>query len=392
MRWALPSFESARFLRLPEDRRRAFSRLLNRWPTPLVVLTNDRVRLIGLDAGVNSSIPVDMPIPNGNRILLKLDHFGTFLSTGSFYDRLYPWLFLRAELAGFIHPARTRVVEGSVGNAGAAFAHVARVLGYKKRCVLLPADIYPARIRQIEKLGAEVMFSPSRVGAIGYIELLEEMLAEDWCKHGRPKKGGSALFPISKIRKIPHEPYAKFLGEVLHQLARTGLAPRIDTFVFGVGSGNTLSQVGLALKRVNQAASVICCEHQEYPFVERLLKGQIPDDIDDWPEPDWPATTIHGVPLNKLNLNLGVIDDVVSLSRQTREEGWFLVNNILGLSAGRPTGLAFGAALEIANRVEHQTILTLVFDNVGKYWEERRPIVVPYLAGDDMSDRAFTYA
>lgn len=378
-------------MRLPMDRRAAFSRLLNRSPTPLVVLTNDRVRLIGLDAGVNSSIPVDMPIPNGNRILLKLEHLGAYCSTGSFYDRLYPWLFLRAELAGFIHPARTRLIECSVGNAGAAFASVARVLGYKNPLVLLPADIYPSRVRQIKELDAEVVFSPSCVGPIGYIKLLEEMLADDWRNHGRPKKGGSSLFPISKIRKVPNEPYAEFLAEVLHQLTRNGLAPRIDTFVFGVGSGNTISQVGFALKRVNQAARVICCEHQEYPFVERLLNGRYPDDIDDWPEPDWPASTIHGVPLKKLNLKLDVIDDVVSLPRQTREEGWFLANNILGLSAGRPTGLAVAAALEIANRVEHQTILTLVFDNLGKYWQERRPIVVPYVVRDDMSDKAFIY-
>jgi len=369
-------------LELSGGRRNAYAALFNRErvPSPLALLTDHCIQIIRSDGTITEPLIVALPIPNGNRILLKLEHLRETSPTGSFYDRIYPWLFLRAESEGYIHPDRTRLIECSVGNAGAAFAYVAKKLGYSTPIVILPKDIYPARIRQITDLKADIRFSPSNVGAVGYIQMLEEILAEDWGRYGRPRKGsGSTLYPISKIRKVPNEPYAELVDEVLMQLARICQVPRIDTFVFGVGSGNTISQVGLAIKRSNSAAKIVCCEHQEYPFVERLRYGRTPDQIDNWPEPDWPASTIHGVPLRKLSLNVKLIDDVVPVRRSERDRGWDLVNDVLGLHAGRPSGGVLAATLKIAMRVENQNILALIFDNRSKYSDQFIPTALSNL-------------
>jgi cysteine synthase len=363
-----------------------YSRLLSRSASPLVVITNNRFQLLYGDMSV--SRPVSLPIAHGNRIAIKLEHLQETSPTGSFYDRLYPWLFFRAESRGFIHPARTHLIECSVGNAGAAFAGTAQSLGYRNPIVIMPADIYPARTEQVRGFGAEVLFSPTNIGPSGYIQLLEEMLAEDWRRHGRPTKRNSSLYPISKIRKVLNRPYADFVDEVLVQLGKLDLTQQVDSFVFGVGAGNAVSEVGLAVRRANRAAKVIVCEHQDRPFVERLRKGQVPDPIDHWPEPDWPATTIHGVPLEKLNLNLALIDDVVLLSRREREDGWHIANDILGLFAGRPTGMMIAAALRVAQRVENQTILTLVFDHLAKYGEKYSQAVFSNLPAASNSRRA----
>ena len=186
---------------LTNERRDLYSKLLEPRRTPLVILTHNRLRPVYSDLSVSDPIDVDLPIPHGNRILLKLEHLAETSPTGSFYDRVYPWLFLRAESEGFIHSERTPIIEASVGNAGAAFAYVAGELGYENPIVLLPEDIYGARKQQIIKLGADVRYSPPKIGPIGYIHKLEEVLAIDWRKHGRPRKGGRSLYAISKIRK-----------------------------------------------------------------------------------------------------------------------------------------------------------------------------------------------
>lgn len=380
-RWSAAMIKLRRIesMGLPDDRCELYLRLLHRERSPLVVLTNNRLRVVFGDLRVSEPIPVDLPVPHGNRILLKLEHLAETAPTGSFYDRVFPWLFLRAEADGFIQPGRTPIIEASVGNAGAAFAYVARELGYRRPIVLLPKDIYGARKQQILDLGAEVRYSPPRIGPIGYIHMLERMLADDWRKHGRPSKGGRSLYAISKIRKVPSHPYRCFLHEVLLQLhyvsnaLQPHIPPRVDTYAFGVGSGNTISQVGLALKRANPSARVLVGEHEDRPFVRRYLDGKAPDDSPGWPEPDWPATTIHGVPLRKLSLDLDVIDDVIMLSLPERERAWSLANDELGLGAGRPGGGCLAAALRAAEMTENQNILTIIFDSVHKYAARFRP-------------------
>ncbi len=375
-------------MRMPNKRSDLYLRLLAREPTPLLILTNNQLRVVFGNLTVSEPIAVHLPVPHGNRILLKLEHLAETSPTGSFYDRVYPWLFLRAEAEGFIHPDRTLIIEASVGNAGAAFAYVALELGYRRPIVLLPEDIYGARKQQILELGADVRYSPPRIGPIGYIHMLERMLADDWRIHGRPRKDGKSLYAISKIRKVPNLPYALFVHEVMLQLktlskaldADSEWAPCVDAFVFGVGSGGTVSGVGRAVKRLNPNAKVLVCEHLERPFVDRYKKRSVPSSIPYWPEPDWPATTIHGVPLRKLSLNLNVIDDQILIDRSLRDKGWHLCNSVLGLGAGRPTGLALQAALTLGRQVDYSTILTLVFDHFWKYERRARSAPAPALA------------
>ncbi len=321
---------------------------------------------------------VGLSVPNSNRIILKCEHLSSYSPTGSMYDRVYPWLFLRAEERGFISPRSTRLVECSIGNAGAAFAYVARELGYKERSVILPSDIYGARIDQVRNwLGTDVVFSPEYIGPLGYIRLLEEMLSENR-KDRKLKRTTLRLYPISKIRKVPIEPYAAFFQEVKTSLRNLGHDDHIHSFVFGIGAGNTISNIGHCIKSQNLGGQVVVAEHAEHPFAHILKSGRTPPIGTTWSESDYPATTIHGVPLSKLNLDLSVIDDVILTTREQRDEGWMIANDILGLKAGRPTGTFLWSAIKYSERVENSNILVPIFDSIAKYstgvWE---PIYEP---------------
>lgn len=304
-------------------------------------------------------------IPNHNRIVLKLEHLTKYCPTGSGYDRVYPFLLKRAEERGFICPQSTRLIECSVGNAGAAFCFTARFLGYKRYIVILPQDIYPARIDQIRQLGGKILFSPPKIGPYGYIKMLQKILER---KKQIRKDGAFRLYPISKIRKVPQEPYQNILGEVAEGLNKLGMEDRIDAFAFGIGAGNTISNIGRLLKkRYGSHLKVIAADFKERPFAKLLLEKLKPEVGGDWIDPEYIACTIHGVPISKLNLDVSVLSDAILLSRSDRDFALDFVNNKIGLFAGRGTATTFGCTLAHAHRVKNQTIFSIVFDSVAKY-------------------------
>lgn len=341
--------------------------------TPTVVLTDRRLTYCS-PAGVHQR-GIPLRIPHANRIILKCEHLSAYSPTGSMYDRLYPWLFLRAEELGTVSPETTDLIECSIGNAGAAFAHVAHQLGYPTPTVILPADIYDARIDQITSIpGTDIRFSPEKIGPLGYVRLLEDLLRERRSRTAR-RATGRRLHPISKIRKIPIEPYAIFVREAQATLAYLGYPTRIDSLVFGVGAGNTVSKVGACLKSQTPAGKIVVVEHAETPFLALTQRGITPPVGTSWSEPDYPATAIHGIPLDKLALDLHVIDRVLLTTREQRDEGWRIANDMLQLKAGRPTGYFLWGALRVAEETENSNILVPIFDSVAKYsWSEWSPI------------------
>lgn len=341
--------------------------------TPTVVLTDRRLTYCSPAGVYQRGIP--LRIPHANRIILKCEHLSAHSPTGSMYDRLYPWLFLRAEELGVISPQATDLIECSVGNAGAAFAHVAHELGYPKPTVILPIDIYDARIDQIASIpGTDIRFSPEKIGPLGYVRLLGHLLRERRSRTARLATG-RRLHPISKIRKIPVEPYALFVREAQSALSALGYPTHVDFLVFGVGAGNTVSKVGAVLKSQTPAGKVVVIEHAENPFLT-LIQGDIEPPVGtSWSEPDYPATAIHGIPVDKLALDRHVIDRVLLTTRAQRDEGWRIANDMLQLRAGRPTGSFLWGALRVAQETENSNILVPVFDSVAKYsWSKWTPV------------------
>lgn len=347
-----------------EERKKDLSELIRlTGGTPLLVTEANWAHVASQDGIGHWKMP--FKIPNGNRIVLKLEHLTKYCPTGSGYDRVYPYLLKRAEEKGFISPENTRLIECSVGNAATAFCFAARFLGYKRYTVILPQDIYPARIDQVRQLGGRILFSPSGVGPYGYINLLQELLE----KKKRLRNGREfRLYPISKIRKVPQQPYRTLLDEVSQALCRLGFEDSIDAFTFGIGSGNTVSNIGRLLKdRYGPEVQVVVADFKERPFAKLLIKGLTPQIGGQWIDPDYKAATIHGVPLDKLNLDKKILSDAVLLSREDRDYALDIVNNKIGLSAGRGTATTFGATLQYARSVSNQTIFSLVFDSLAKY-------------------------
>lgn len=307
--------------------------------------------------------------PNGNRLILKLEHLSDYNPTGSMYDRLYPYLFRQWESGGFIVPGKgnTPVIECSAGNAGAAFCHTAVKLGYRNHNILIPKDIYPSRIEQVGFFGGNVHLSPANQGELGYMGMIESILQDDAKGKGRIGRDLTRMIPVTNTIRVPNAPYAKLVSEVQDALMSMGLPQKIDTFLFGIGAGNTISQVSLALRSMQKGPlDVQVVEFKECPYVAAIRAGKKPPANGGWPSSDM-AGTIFGVPIEKLNLRLEVIDGVLPLTSQEREEGRALANGAIGLCAGRPTGMVIMGALKQARKVHNKQILSIVFDSIAKY-------------------------
>ncbi|HEX2441890.1 MAG TPA: pyridoxal-phosphate dependent enzyme, partial [Methylomirabilota bacterium] len=87
-------------------------------------------------------------------VYLKVEWFGP---SGSLKDRIYLWMFERAEARGDLKRGM-RVLECSTGNAGIACAFVAAVKGYPCT-VVMPKGMSEERKKIMRAYGAELVFT-----------------------------------------------------------------------------------------------------------------------------------------------------------------------------------------------------------------------------------------
>lgn len=374
----LPAPRSSRQRRyLPLHRQRLYQAIVReRRPTPLLSIEGSDARALVDDRIFSWRLP--WRVPRGQRLLLKLEHLTDYNPSGSLYDRVYPYLFHDFERRGLIAPGAsgTPVIECSAGNAAAAFCNTAVVLGFLDHSVILPADIYPARLAQASSYGGKVLVSPPGEGEWGYIQMLERLIREDAIGKGRIGRDRTRSVPVTNAHHVPDAPYERLLQEVRTQLRQLHLPDVIDTFLFGVGSGNTVSHLGrLIRKSQDRPVEVVVVEFAECPFVARLQRGEPVPSAGGWPAGDM-GGTIYGVPAEKLALDLRVIDRVVSLTESERVEGRAIVNDGLRLYAGRPTGMFPVALAKLSAGYNSGTtqLLSIVFDSVAKYATSYDPV------------------
>lgn len=293
-------------------------------------------------------------IPNRNRIYAKEEYKNP---TSSTFDRLYPYLFRIAEESGLIVPGITPVIEASTGNAGASFAWCAQKLGYGAT-VITHEDTPKARVQQIESYGAKVIFSPAGEYAAGYVKELERILAED--KRGKGKLGedSTRMYCLTKIKHGSNaHGFRKLVDEVYQEL------DRIDYFVCGVGSGTTISSLGIIFKERNPNTQVIAIEPEHSAVITAFKNGRIAE----LSHLEMIGIGAAGLPPEKLDINLLVIDDVVLVTNEDWRSGYKLLKESERKEVGRTSCAAFKVALNLSDKIQDKKILILFGDPSWKY-------------------------
>jgi cysteine synthase A len=176
---------------------------------------------------------------------------------GSIKDRTALGMIRDAEQRGILRPGGL-IVEPTSGNTGIGLAQVAAARGY--RLVLcIPASMSEERKRTIRAYGAEIVLTDPERRMLAAIEEAERI--RDATGAWMPNQFANPANP-----RIHYETTAPELW--------TQMETRIDAFVYGSGTGGTISGVGRYLKERRPETLVVAVEPARSPVLSGGLRGQ----------------------------------------------------------------------------------------------------------------------
>jgi cysteine synthase A len=257
---------------------------------------------------------------------------------GSIKDRTALGMILDAEHRGVLRPGQT-IVEPTSGNTGIGLAQVAAARGYPL-ILCLPASMSVERKRTLEAYGARLVLTDPERRMLAAIEEAERI--RDATGAWMPNQFSNPANPRVHYETTGPELFAQLDG-------------RIDAFVYGSGTGGTISGVGRFLKEQNPATVVVAVEPGRSPVISGGDRGQH----------QFQGMGPGFVPAN---LDRSVMDRVVlaweedafPLARRlAREEGLFV-----GMSSGAIVWAALGVARELG---PGRRVATIAPDSGSRY-------------------------
>jgi cysteine synthase A len=257
---------------------------------------------------------------------------------GSIKDRTALGMILDAEARGVLEPGGT-IVEPTSGNTGIGLAQVASARGY--RLVLcLPSSMSDERRRTLVAYGAELVLTDPERRMLAAIEEAE-----------RIRDATGAWMPNQFTNPANVRIHYETTGPELF----SQMEGRIDAFVYGSGTGGTISGVGRYLKERRPGTLVVAVEPARSPVLSGGERGQH----------QFQGMGPGFVPLN---FDRSVVDRVMTAweedafpvaRRLAREEGLFV-----GMSSGAIAWAAMAVARELG---PGKVVATIAPDSGARY-------------------------
>ena len=176
---------------------------------------------------------------------------------GSIKDRTALGMVLDGERSGALVHGGT-IVEPTSGNTGIGLAQVAAARGHRL-ILCLPASMSQERIRTLKSYGAELVLTDPERRMLAAIEEAERI--RDATGAWMPNQFANPANPRVHYETTAPELWAQLDG-------------RIDAFVYGSGTGGTISGVGRFLKEKNPRTLVVAVEPARSPVLSGGERGQ----------------------------------------------------------------------------------------------------------------------
>ncbi|MGQ0643676.1 MAG: cysteine synthase A [Gemmatimonadaceae bacterium] len=257
---------------------------------------------------------------------------------GSIKDRTALGMILDAEARGVLRPNGV-IVEPTSGNTGIGLAQVASARGYRL-ILCLPSSMSDERRRTLRAYGAELVLTDPERRMLAAIEEAERIRDEigAWMPN---------QFSNPANTRIHYETTGPELWESMHG--------RIDAFVYGSGTGGTISGVGRFLKEQRPDIQVIAVEPARSPVLSGGVRG---------------AHKFQGMGPGFVpdNFDRSVVDRIIPA---LEEDAFPLARRLAseeGLFVGMSSGAIVWAALKVARELgEGQRVAMISPDSGSRY-------------------------
>jgi cysteine synthase len=261
-------------------------------------------------------------------IALKAEFFNPL---GSVKDRIGYAMIQAAERDGLLTP-KTTIIEPTSGNTGIALAFVAAARGYKL-ILTMPETMSQERRTLLALLGARLVLTPGAEGMKGAIRRAEELnkeIPDSWI----PQQFNNPANPEIHRKTTAEEIWTDTEGKA-------------DILVSAVGTGGTITGVSEVIKSRKKSFQSIAVEPKDSPVITQTRNG----------EPLKPGPhKIQGTGAGFVptNLNLQIVDDVITVSNDDAITTARRLALEEGILAGISTGANVWAALQVARRPENK--------------------------------------
>lgn len=279
-------------------------------------------------------LTAEFDLPDGVRLLAKMEALNP---GGSIKDRPASRIIARGLAEGHLGSGR-RLLDSTSGNAGISYALFGALAGVGVTLVV-PGNASRERLERIRAHGAELILTDPMEGYDFAIRHVQELARRHPDRYWYADQYGNdnnwqAHYETTGV-------------EILEQVRRrTGGAP--DAFVCGVGTGGTLTGVGRRLREELPDIHITAIVPETFPGIEGLKPLGEPGDI--VPEILDQSLIDERVPLAS--------EDALHVCRRLARAGLFV---------GPSSGAYVHAAVELACKGRHRTVVTLLNDGGERY-------------------------
>jgi cysteine synthase len=257
---------------------------------------------------------------------------------GSIKDRTALAMIVDAETRGALVPGQT-IVEPTSGNTGVGLAQVAAARGYPLK-LCLPSSMSMERKRTLQAYGAELILTDPELRMIAAIAEAERI--RDETDAFMPNQFANPANPRMHYETTGPELWRELKG-------------RVDAFVYGSGTGGTISGVGRFLKEQSPDVLIVAVE----PARSAVLSGE---------ERGQHKFQGMGPGFVPPNLDRSVIDRV---QKAWEEEAFPMARRLAreeGLFVGMSSGAIVWAAVELARELgPERRVACIAPDSAGRY-------------------------
>ncbi|MCT2534072.1 cysteine synthase CysM [Porticoccaceae bacterium] len=262
-----------------------------------------------------------------NTILAKLEGDNP---AGSVKDRPALSMILKAELRGDIKPG-DRLIEATSGNTGIALAMVAAMKGYRMT-LIMPDNATDERKWAMTAYGAELIEVTQAQGMEGARDLAKQMQAQGL---------GTVLDQFNNL----DNPLAHFEGTGPEIWRDT--QGQVTHFISSMGTTGTIMGVSAYLKTQSPEIQIIGLQPKDGASIPGIRR--------------WPQAYMPGI------FDAAKVDSILDISQQDAENAMRRLAKEEGIFCGVSAGGSVAAALDLNQKVENATIVTIICDRGDRY-------------------------